>query len=194
MASKIVSKLVKPPISLYGVEGRYVNALYSAASKNNKLDAVEGDLKKLSSLYKTDHKFKDFMVNPLVSPMQKSQIFESELKNKLKLSDISVKFLSIVAENRRLKHLPEMEAAFKQIMSAVRNELPCTISSAKPLPDAKKKEIEESLKAFTSKKLLLDYKVEPSLLGGLVVDFNGEHYIDMSVRTKVRTYTKCCSD
>lgn len=193
MASKIVSKLVKPPISLYGIEGRYVNALYSAASKNNKLDAVEGDLKKLAGLYKTDSKFKDFMVNPLINPVQKTQIFESELKKKLNLTDLSVKFLSVVSENRRLKFLPEIEAAFHQIMSAVRNELPCSIISAKPLPDAKRKEIEDSLKAFTSKKLIINYSTDPSLMGGLIVDFNGEHYIDMSVRSRVRAYARLCS-
>lgn len=192
MASQVASKLIKPPISLYGVDGRYVNALFSAASKQKKLEAVEGDLKKVAGLYKTDPKFKDYMINPLVQPLEKARLFENDLKKKLNLADLSVKFLSTVSENRRLKFLPEMQASFHQIMSAVRNELPCTIISARPLPDGKKKEIEDSLKAFTSKKVLISYSTDPTLLGGLIVDFNGEHYIDMSVRTKVRTYSKLC--
>jgi F-type H+-transporting ATPase subunit O len=192
MASKMVGKLVKPPISLYGVSGRYVNALYSAASKQNKLDAVESDLKKLSALYKTDSRFKDFMINPLVSPGQKSQIFATELKNKLKLNDLSVTFLSVVSENRRLKQLPDMESAFHQIMMSVRNELPCSVITAKPLADAKKKEVEDSLKSFTSKKLIIDFTTDPSIMGGMIVDFNGEHYIDMSVKSRVRLYSDCC--
>lgn len=60
-----------------------MNALYSAASKQNKLEAVEGDLKKISSLYKTDPKFKDYMINPLVNPAQKTAVFEKELESKL---------------------------------------------------------------------------------------------------------------
>lgn len=193
MASKIVGKLVKPPISLFGLEGRYVNALYSAASKTNKLDAVEGDLKKISKLYETDSRFKEFMVNPLINPSQKMQIFENDLKNKLKLSDVSVNLLSAMAENRRLKKLPEIECLFSQIMSAVRGHLPCIVTSAKPLPDVKRKDVEESLKNFTSKKLIIDYKVDPSLVGGLIVDFNGEHYIDMSVKSKIRLYSETIS-
>lgn len=193
MASKVVSRLVKPPISLFGIEGRYVNALYSAAHKNNKLSQVETDLKKLSSLYQTDPKFKDFMINPLISPAQKAQVFEGDLKNKLKLDEVSIKFLNVVSENRRLKLLPEIQSAFNQIMSAVRNELPCSIISAKPLTDARKKEVEESIKSFTSKKLIIDYRTDPSLLGGLVIDFNGEHYIDMSIKSKVRVYSECCA-
>lgn len=189
MASKIVGKLVKPPISLFGIEGRYVNALYSAASKSNKLDAVEGDLKKLSSLYKTDSKFKEYMCSPLINPVQKNQVFESDLKKKLGLSDLSVHLLSAMSENGRLKLLPDVQQAFKQVMSAVRNEIQCTITTAKALPDAKRKEVEDSLKAFTSKKLLISYKQDPSIVGGLIIDFNGEHYIDMSVRSKIRLYS-----
>lgn len=191
MASKIVSKLVKPPISLFGVEGRYVNALYSAAHKNKQLDAVEGDLKKLAGLFKTDTKFREFLVSPLINPVQKTQVFENDLKNKLKLNTLSVNLLSAMSENRRLKHLPDVNFAFGQIMSAVRNELPCKIYSAKPLTDAKKKEVEDSLKAFTNKKLLIEYHTDTSLMGGLIVDFNGEHYIDMSVKSNIRLFTEC---
>lgn len=188
-----MSKLVKPPISLFGVEGRYVNALYSAASKNNKLENVEGDLKKLASLYKTDTKFREFLINPLINPVQKTQIFEKELKGKLKLNDLSVNLLSAMSENRRLKYLPDVEQAFKQIMSSVRNELNCNVTSAKALPDARKKEVEDSLKNFTSKKLIINYLVDPSIVGGLIVDFNGEHYIDMSVKSKIRLYSESIS-
>lgn len=191
MASQIVSKMVKPPISLFGVEGRYVNALYSAASKSKKLDAVEGDLKKLASLYKTDTKFREFLVNPLINPQQKNQVFEKDLKSKLKLNDLSVNLLSVMSENRRLKLLPDVDNSFHQIMSAVRNELNCTIISAKPLADGKKKEVEESIKGFSSKKILLSYKQDPSIIGGLIIDFNGEHYIDMSIRSKIRLYSEC---
>lgn len=191
MASKIAAKLVKPPISLFGIEGRYVNALYSAAHKSNKLEAVEGDLKKLSGYYKTDTKFREFLCSPLVNPVQKAQVFEKDLKAKLKLNDLSVNLLSSMAENGRLKQLPDVENGFNQIMSAIRNELKCIITTAKALPDAKKKEVEDSLKAFTSKKLLITYKQDPSIVGGLIVDFNGEHYVDMSVKSKIRLYSEC---
>lgn len=191
MASKIVGKLVKPPISLFGIEGRYVNALYSAASKNNKLEAVEGDLKKLSNLYKSDSKFREFLISPLINPQQKTQIFVNDIKGKLKLDELSVNLLSAMSENRRLKHLPEVERVFHQVMSAQRNEVQCVVTSAKDLPDGKKKEVEASLKNFSAKKLIFSYKTDPSLIGGLVVDFNGEHYIDMSLKSKIRLYSEC---
>ena len=37
----------QPPVAVFGIEGRYAHALYSAASKAQKLETVEGELKRL---------------------------------------------------------------------------------------------------------------------------------------------------
>merc|ERR1711997_329621 len=46
--------LVQPPVQVYGIEGRYATALYSAASKNKVLPAVEKDLKTFETTLKKD--------------------------------------------------------------------------------------------------------------------------------------------
>ena len=56
--------------------------------------------------------------------------------------------------------------------------------------DAMKKEIEASLKRFTKNKLKIKMKVDPSILGGMIINFGGEHYIDMSIRSKVKMYSE----
>jgi len=45
-----LSSLVTPPVSVFGLEGRYASALFSAASKQNKLDQVDADFQKLHQL------------------------------------------------------------------------------------------------------------------------------------------------
>ena len=60
------SKMVKPPVAMFGVDGRYASALYSAASKKNKLDQVDKNLKTLLELQQKDTKFRDFLINPLI--------------------------------------------------------------------------------------------------------------------------------
>jgi F-type H+-transporting ATPase subunit O len=57
---------VKTPVPLFGIEGRYASALYSAASKQNKLEVVDNDLKKLIEFTQKDIKFKDLLSNPLI--------------------------------------------------------------------------------------------------------------------------------
>lgn len=67
MASQATaSKMVKPPVPMFGVDGRYASALYSAASKKNKLEVVDKNLKTLLELQQKDEKFRDFLINPLI--------------------------------------------------------------------------------------------------------------------------------
>ncbi len=64
---------VKLPTQVFGLAGRYANALYMAASKVNSLDAVEADLKELKTTLDTDAKFKRFVLDPSVSRRNKSE-------------------------------------------------------------------------------------------------------------------------
>lgn len=62
--SAAASQLVKAPVQVFGLEGRYASALYSAATKNKTLDAVEKELSQFQQSIKTDAKLKEFIVNP----------------------------------------------------------------------------------------------------------------------------------
>lgn len=183
------SALVNPPIAFFGANGRYVNALYSAAFKSKKLDAVEDDLKKISSTIQKDNKFKEFLINPLINVNEKKSILTKVLNEKFKATDLTINAINLMAENRRLGLLPQISKDFEKIMANIRNEVNCTVYTAHPITDsATKKSIEDALRGFTSKKLLIELKVDPSIVGGLIVDF-GDSYIDMSIRSKLKTYT-----
>ena len=59
-----VDQLVKTPTPVYGTEGRYAAALYSAASKNKALEAVEKDLKTMTATLGKDAQFAAFLADP----------------------------------------------------------------------------------------------------------------------------------
>ena len=183
------SGLAKPPIALFGTAGRYCNALYSAAYKQKKLDAVESDLKHLLDVLEKDLKFKEFLANPLINAFEKKNILSKLSGERLKLTDLTLNTLCVMAENRRLSVLPQLARDFSKIMSTVRGETECTVYTAQPVTDANvRKQLEDSLRGFTTKKLGINLKVDPSIQGGLVVDF-GDSYIDLSIRTKLKAYT-----
>lgn len=56
--SVTLGQVIRPPIPVYGVEGRYAASLYSAAHKKNSLDAADKDLKLIKDLYNTHSDFK----------------------------------------------------------------------------------------------------------------------------------------
>jgi len=159
--------------------------------RKKKLDVVESDLRKINAQFAKDTKFRDFLVNPLIKIKTKQDIMKQALQSKLGIDDLTIKLLNVMTETGRLKLLPGVANSFCKVMEVSRGEVECTVISAKPLTDeAMKKEIEAALKGFTKNKLKIQHRVDESLVGGLVIDFGGEHYIDMSIRSKMKMYSE----
>ncbi|XP_047478762.1 ATP synthase subunit O, mitochondrial-like [Penaeus chinensis] len=182
-------QLVQPPVQVFGVEGRYATALYSAAMKKKALDAVDKDLKELSGLLKTDPQLKDFLTNPLLSKDLKKEAINSVLAKK-NASPLTVNLFGALAENGRLASVDGVLSSFGVIMAAVRGEVICEVTTAKALDAAMQKELEASLKAFLKKgeSLQLTMKVDPSIIGGMIVSI-GDKYADMSMASKIKKFT-----
>ncbi|XP_075889024.1 ATP synthase peripheral stalk subunit OSCP, mitochondrial [Nelusetta ayraudi] len=183
------AKLVKPPIQVYGVEGRYATALFSAASKQNKLDQMEKELGKVSSLIK-DPKLAGIVMNPHVKRSIKQKTFTEEL-TKAKLSPMTVNLINVLADNGRLPLTGDVIAAFGKMMSAHRGEVLCAVTSAQPLDAASLSELKVALNGFLQKgeTIKLETKTDSSILGGMIVSI-GDKYVDMSTKTKIQKLTK----
>ncbi|GAA6091479.1 ATP synthase subunit O, mitochondrial isoform X1 [Tachysurus ichikawai] len=183
------AKLIKPPIQVYGVEGRYATALYSAASKQKNLDKVEQELGRVSNLIK-DPKLSSVVLNPHVKRSLKQKTVNDAL-NKAKLSPITINFINVLADNGRLSLTSDVITAFGKMMSAHRGEVTCTVTTAQPLGEANLAELKVALNGFLAKgeTIKLETKSDPSILGGMVVSI-GDKYVDMSTKTKIQKLTK----
>ncbi|XP_063363037.1 ATP synthase subunit O, mitochondrial [Cydia amplana] len=191
--SSAAAQLVKPPVQVFGMEGRYASALYSAASKNKCLDAVEKELSSFQQNMKTDAKLKEFLINPTLKRTLKAEALK-HVSGKISLSPATGNLLCLMAENGRLGKLEAVINAFKIMMAAHRGEVTCEVVTAKPLDAGQKQNLEAALKKFLkgSETLQLTAKVDPSLMGGMVVSI-GDKYVDMSVASKVKKYTELIS-
>ncbi|XP_028175958.1 ATP synthase subunit O, mitochondrial [Ostrinia nubilalis] len=191
--SSAAAQMVKPPVQVFGMEGRYASALYSAASKSKSLDAVEKELVSFQKSIKTDAKLKEFLINPTLKRSLKVDALK-HLSTKTNLSATTGNLLGLMAENGRLGKLDTVINAFKIMMAAHRGEVTCEVITAKPLDQAQKQNLEAALKKFlkANETLQLTAKVDPSLIGGMVVSI-GDKYVDMSVASKVKKYTELIS-
>uniref|UniRef100_A0A3Q3EFD9 Oligomycin sensitivity conferral protein n=1 Tax=Labrus bergylta TaxID=56723 RepID=A0A3Q3EFD9_9LABR len=183
-----VAKLIKPPIQVYGVEGRYATALFSAASKQKKLDQVEQELGNVSALIK-DPKLSSIVMNPHVKRSLKLKVFGDAL-TKAKVSPIIINFI-VLAENGRLPLTGSVISAFGKMMGAHRGEVICSVTTAQPLDAASLSELKLALNGFLQKgeSIKLETKSDPSILGGMIVSI-GDKYVDMSTKTKIHKLTK----
>ncbi|XP_060903823.1 ATP synthase subunit O, mitochondrial [Labrus mixtus] len=184
-----VAKLMKPPIQVYGVEGRYATALFSAASKQKKLDQVEQELGNVSALIK-DPKLSSIVMNPHVKRSLKLKIFGDAL-TKAKVSPIIMNFINVLAENGRLPLTGSVISAFGKMMGAHRGEVICSVTTAQPLDADSLNELKVALNGFLQKgeSIKLETKSDPSILGGMIVSI-GDKYVDMSTKTKIHKLTK----
>jgi len=182
-------KLTAPPVHVFGIEGRYAHALYSAATKEKKLDAVEKDIKDIQVLLKSDKKFAEFIANPIVKRNVKREAIVTALKKK-NYSSVTVNLFGAMADNGRLNKINSVFGTFERLMSAHRGEVICTVTTAKPLDQTYLKELRTTLEGFLKKGevLQLATKVDPSLIGGMVVNI-GDKYVDMSTASKIKLYT-----
>nr|ABM55610.1 putative mitochondrial ATP synthase O subunit [Maconellicoccus hirsutus] len=187
--SSVSNQLVKAPLQLFGIEGRYIMALYSAAVKQKQIESVEKDMEKISSSLNADKAFHEFVTNPVIPKNLKTSAIK-EIASKLSLSAPSSNFLALLAENGRLKSIQTMTTLFKQVMSAHRGDLVVEVTLAKAIDDSIKQELQAVLQKFAKKgeKLILNYKINPDILGGMIVSI-GDRYVDMSTASKVKKYS-----
>ena len=94
--------------------------------------------------------------------------------------------VEIAAGNRRLFVVPDTITAFKRLAAKKRGEIAAEVTSAEPLSEKHVAELKAALKASLGKDVALDARVDPSLIGGLIVKV-GSRMIDGSLRTKLNS-------
>lgn len=177
--------LVSTPIPVFGLEGRYASALFSAASKQNQLEKIDADFQKLNQFFTQNRGAADFFKNPGVSREQRLQLI-----NELGVSEMTRATLETLLDNRREKKLNKFVTMMTRLMAANRGELLCRVITAKPLDDKLRADLDSVLKQFSKKgeKVSVEASVDPSIMGGMVVEI-GDRYIDMSIQSKIKAYT-----
>jgi len=178
------------PLQLYGLEGRYATAIYTAATKKNQLDAVDKDFQNILTLFKQEKKLNEILKNPLLSKQQRKNAV-NEIGVKRNASEVTINALNLMAENGRLGRLQGIAKNMQELMKEHRGEVSARVTTAKPLDGTQQKELQAVLQAFMKKghKLELELQVDPALIGGMVVEL-GDRYVDLSLSSKLKLYSK----
>jgi F-type H+-transporting ATPase subunit delta len=166
-----------------GLAGRYATALFELARDNNSLDSVAADLDRVDALIGSEKGFADLLRSPLFSREEQSKGVESVL-SRLGAGNLVRPFVGLVARNRRLFALRDMIQGFRRLLAAHRNETLAEVVSATPLSDAQLDNLRAALAQASRANVRLDTKVDPGLIGGLIVKL-GSRMVDASVRTKL---------
>jgi F-type H+-transporting ATPase subunit delta len=163
---------------------RYVKALFDVASAGAAIDQVERDLQALAQTLEASPEFRHFLVNPLLAHHTRAEVMLAIL-GKLQVQQITRQFIGMLIRQKRLALLPEMIEQFSSLASAARGELKAQIITAAPLKQQEVTLVGDRLGKAYGRKMKLEVKQDPSLLGGVVVKI-GSQQLDSSLAGKMR--------
>lgn len=166
-----------------GLADRYATALFELAEADKMLSQVADELQRIGSMIDESSDLRRLLRSPVVSRDEQVGAMDALLK-KAEISDLTRRFVGLTARNRRLFALPDMIAAYKEMMAGRRGETTAEVLSAKALTKTQLAGIAESLTKAVGTKVALVASVDPDILGGLVVKV-GSRMIDSSLRTKL---------
>jgi F-type H+-transporting ATPase subunit delta len=166
-----------------GVAARYATALFELAMEERVVETVSHDFTTLRTLLAESAELARLVKAPVFSAEQQKLGMDAVLR-RMEAAPLTVRFVLTLAAKRRLFALHQIIAAYERRIAEQKGEINAEVSTARPLSDAETSELKRVLKEGLGREARLATKVDPSLLGGLVVKV-GSRMIDSSLRTKL---------
>jgi F-type H+-transporting ATPase subunit delta len=163
--------------------GRYATALFDLAVEANTVEAVKADLDRFDALVAESADLNRLVRSPVFSAEDQLRALSAVLE-RAGIGGLAANFLKLATSNRRLFAVRDMIKAFRALVAAYKGEATAEVTVAESLNDRHVEALRAALKAVTGKDVDLDVKIDPAILGGLVVKV-GSRMVDSSLRTKL---------
>jgi F-type H+-transporting ATPase subunit delta len=165
------------------VGARYAQALFDLALDTDALVAVEADLKTLKALQAESLDLRRLIASPGFSAEDKGRALAA-VAEKAGVSPLTLKFLGLLAANRRIAALPATIAAFERLAATHRGAIAAEVTSAIKLTDDQARGVAAALRQALGKDPEITTRVDPSILGGLKVRV-GSRLFDASLKSRL---------
>jgi F-type H+-transporting ATPase subunit delta len=163
--------------------GRYATALFELALEENALDAVKADLDRFDALLSGNADLTRLVRSPVFSSEEQVRALSAVL-GVVEIRGLAARFLLTATSNRRLFAVRDIITAYRALVSRHRGEVTAQVTLAAPAREHHLAAIKNALSSVTGKDVLVDVKIDPAIIGGLVVKL-GSRMVDSSLRTKL---------
>ena len=167
------------------VARRYAKALFAVAQKggDGDLDAYGKDLAGLADVLVTAPEALGFFKNPTFNANEKKAVL-GDLLAKLSVKPTVKNFCDLLADKDRLPVLPAIAEVYKKMLEDAQGVVAGSLVTAVELPAARQAAIKDELSKKAGKTLVLDFAVDPEILGGVVLKV-GDKVLDASLRAQL---------
>lgn len=168
---------------LASVAGRYASALFDLANEQGQLSELEADVVALQGMLDESEDLRRLVRSPLISSDDQVKALDAVL-GKAGAGTLLTNFMKLVARNRRLFATQDMLKSFRAIAARHRGEVTAEVTTATALTQPQLDQLEDVLRIEVGKEVKVQTRVDPAILGGLIVKV-GSRMVDSSLRTKL---------
>jgi F-type H+-transporting ATPase subunit delta len=168
---------------LSGIAGRYALAVFELALEQKSIETVGRDFAALNEMLAESADLARLVRAPVFGRDEQAKGMRALLDG-MGAAPLTTRFVLLLCAKRRLFLLPDAIQDFAALVALQRGEVEADVASARPLSDAQSEELKRVLKGKLGREPLLVTRVDPTLLGGLVVKV-GSRMIDSSLRAKL---------
>lgn len=162
---------------------RYAESLFEIAKEQDQMEELSEQVTAVLDILRQNPELLTLLTHPKITKDEKKAVVENVFRGKA--DDVITGLFVVVIEKGRCAELPEILDEFLKKSMEFRGIGRANVVSAAVLPDAQKKKIEEKLLVKTGyRKLLMNYSVDPALIGGMTIQI-GDRVVDASVRSKL---------
>jgi len=168
-----------------GMAGRYATALFELALEEHATDAVRADLDRFDALLNESPDLLRVVRSPVFSADEQLKSLTAVL-DKAGITGIAANFLKVLTANRRLFAARDVIRGYRQLVARHKGEVTAEVTLAERPKDVHLAAIKNALKAVTQQDVQVNVKIDPSIIGGLIVKL-GSRMVDSSLRTKLNS-------
>lgn len=154
----------------------YGEALYELACGENQQDEILEQLKALNESFRLTPEFIKLLGSHAISKQERCQVLDDSFRGKI--NQYLLNFLKILTEKGYMRHFGDCCEAYTQHFDQDNGNLRVTAVTAVALSEAQSAKITEKLNRITGKHIILQNRIDPAVLGGVRLDYDGQRLDD----------------
>lgn len=165
------------------ISKRYARAFFEIANDEKQIEPYYNELNQFASIVSQNKSLKDFLANPIFEQAGKKIVVDNIIA-KMKFSNMTVSFLRLLVDKKRIDILGDIVICYRQLMDETLKKVRVTVKTAFSLSDELKSVISSSLEKSMGKKVDMTVEEDATLLGGVVIGV-GDTLYDGSIKNQL---------
>jgi F-type H+-transporting ATPase subunit delta len=166
------------------VARRYARAVLLIGQQHNNYDSLASEIDRLAATYEKSADLRAMIENPAFTVAQRQAVLD-ELSGRLMLSKTVHHLISLLLDRGRLSQLPGIARNLRVLVDEQAGRVRARVTSARPLDPATESRISLAVGKATGRAVLLEKRIDPALLGGIVTQV-GDIVYDGSLATELQ--------